>query len=84
MVFCHMKFKGISRLIREQGFIPAEPALLVLADDCVPPKKHDVSFLPVRTIYHSAIFEDLQGSRTLGIAHSLYDKYPKYGSDWNP
>ena len=79
-----MKFEGTSRLTRVQGFIPADPSLLALADDLEPPKKHDVSFVPVRTIYHSAIFEDLQAGRTLGVAHSLYDKHQKYGSDWNP
>ena len=84
MVFCHMKFEGTSTLTRAQGFIPAEPSLLVLADNPEPPKKHDVSFVPVRTIYHSAIFENLQAGRTLGIAHSLNDKHQKYGSDWNP
>ena len=79
-----MKFEGTSRLTRVQGFIPAEPSLLVLADDPEPLKKHNVAFVPVRTIYHSAIFEDLQAGRTLGIAHTLYDKHQKYGSDWNP
>ena len=79
-----MKFKSTSRLTRVQGFIPAEPSLFVLADDPEPPKKHDVSFVPVRTVYHSAIFEDLQAGRPLGVAHSLYDKHRKYGSNWNP
>ena len=69
-----MKFEGTSRLTRVQGFIPAEPSLLVLADDPEPPKKYDVSFVPVRTVYHSAIFEDLQAGRTLEVAHSLSDK----------
>ena len=84
MVFCRMKFEGTSRLTGAQGFIPAEPSLLLLADDPEPPKKHDVSFVPVRTIYHSVIFEDLHAGRTLGIAHSPYDKHQKYGSDCNP
>ena len=79
-----MKFEGTSRLTRAQGFIQSEPSLLVLADDREPPKKRDVSFVPVRTIYHSAIFENLQAGRTLEIAHSLYNKHQKYGSDWNP
>ena len=42
-----MKFEGTSKLTRMQGFIPAEPFLLVLADDPEPPKKHDVSFVAV-------------------------------------
>ena len=84
MVFCRMKFEGTSRLTRVQGFIPAEPSLLVLVDDPEPPKKHNVSFTLVRTVYHSAIFEYLQAGRTLGVAHSLYDKHRKYGSEWNP
>ena len=84
MVFCRMKFEGTSILTRVQGFIPAEPSLLVLAVDPEPPKKHDVSFIPVRTIYHSEILEDLQAGRTIKIAHRLYDKHQKYGSDWNP
>ena len=54
-----MKFKSTRRLTRVQGFILAEPSLFVLANDPEPPKKHDVSFVPVRTVYHSAIFEDL-------------------------
>ena len=79
-----MKFEGTSILTRVQGFIPAESSLPIYADDPEPPKKHNVSFATVRTIYHSAIFEDLQAGRTIGIAHSLYDKHQKYGSDWNP
>ena len=59
MVFCRTMFEGTSRLTRAQGFMLAEPSLPVLADDPEPPKKHDVSFDLVRSIYHSAIFEDL-------------------------
>ena len=59
MVFCGMKFEGTSILTRVLGLISEEPALLILADDPEPPKEHDISFVLVRTIYHSAIFEDL-------------------------
>ena len=79
-----MKIEGTSILTRVHAFIPAEPSLLVLADDSEPPKKHDISFVPVRKIYYCAIFEDLQAGRTIGIAHSLYDKHQKHGSNWNP
>ena len=84
MVFCRMKFEGTGRQTRVQGFTLAEPSLFILADNPEPPKKQDVPFVPVRTIYHSAIFEDFQAGRTLGVAHSLYDKHQKYGADWNP
>ena len=56
MVFYHLKFEGTSILTIVQEFIPADPSLLILADDPKPPKKHDISFVPVRTIYYCAIF----------------------------
>ena len=84
-LYC-MKFEGTSRLARVQGFIPAEPCLLVLqvADDPQPPKKHNVSYVQVRIIFHSAIFKDLQAVRTLEIVYSLYNKHKMNVSDWNP
>ena len=70
------------RLTSMQGFIPAE--LPPPNDAPELPEKHDVSFVPARTVNHSAVFEDAEAGKVLGRAEGLYDKHLKYGSDWNP